>query len=123
VKQLILIKSTSQKWTTRGNNINGTNYHIILKTFADTSKIKIDNLCINNHKISDFHLSVLGKSNTCYNYVSGDSIIISVNVVSNEKDKLQYCNCCKNTSTCIYYSFKNKKHTLCVDSMKVLPGI
>lgn len=117
------IKSTSQKWNIVEKNISGTNYHIVLKTFRDTNIIKIDSLCINNKIITNFNLSVIGKSNTCKNYIMGDSILISVNIMDNINNKFNYCICNKNSNLSVYYSNKNKQHSIFIKSIQTLPTL
>lgn len=121
ITPLKLIKSTSQNWNISNKNISGTNYHIILKTLKDTTALKIDSLCIKNQIISNFNLSVIGKLNTYKNYLTGDSILISVNIIENQNSKLKYCNCNKNSKLIVFYSINNKQHTKKIKSIIVLP--
>jgi hypothetical protein len=116
-----LLKSTSQSWSTIDKNISGTNYHFLIKTLADKTDLIIDSLCVNKRLIKEFHYSVIGKSNIYTNYIKGDSIIVSVNESENGVENKIGCNCIKNYNSYIYYSFKNKKYTLYVDSMLNLP--
>lgn len=122
-KQLLLLKSTSQSWLTKENNLYGTNYHFLLKTFANKNDLKLDSLCINNNLIKNFHYSVIGKSNTYINYISKDTILISINAIENKSGTLNNCLCKKKNSSCIYFSFKNKNHILNINSITILPDL
>ncbi|MBI5539962.1 MAG: hypothetical protein HY951_07885 [Bacteroidia bacterium] len=122
-KQLVLIKSSSQKWSTVDKSSSGTNYHFVLKTFANKNDLKIDSLCIQNKLIKTFHYSVLGKSNTYTNYLSGDTILVSVNSIENSSERNSSCSCKSNDDSFIFFSHKNKSYTVNVKSMKILPEL
>lgn len=121
---LVLLKSSSQKWSTIDNSSSGTNYHFVLKTFANKNDLKIDSLCIQNKLIKTFHYSVLGKSNKYTNYISGDTILISVNSIDHKSERENNsCLCKNNYASLVYFSHKNKSFTVNIKSMKILPEL
>ncbi len=122
-KQLILLKSSSQTWSTTDKNISGTNYHFLLKTLANKNELQIDSLCVKNKLITNFHYSVIGKSNTYTNYIKEDSIIISINEPNIKTTNNKTCACLKNYASCIYYTYKNKNYQLNVDSIIILQNL
>lgn len=120
---LVLLKSSSQKWSTIDNSSSGTNFHFVLKTFANKDDLKIDSLCIQNKLIKTFHYSVIGKSNTYTNFLSGDTILVSVNSIENSSEINSSCSSKSNYDSFIFFTHKNKSYTVNIKSMKILPEL
>lgn len=114
-----VISSTRQDWSVGQKNISGTVFHIVLKSTAGYSELKIDSLCISNEIVKEFKYSVLGKSNTSTDYIKGDSILISFNKDNNIK-YMKYNNIEYN---CVFISLNNKKKTVKLNSFKTLNPI
>jgi len=106
-------------WSIKTSNSNGTVYHIVIKASADTEKLRIDSVRIASCIIKDYHLSVLGKSNTSTYYKPGDSILISFNhlgfidtIENNRKNE-----------NIIYYTLNNKNRRCKIDSIKTIKSL
>ena len=120
---LKFIRATSQKWASEQGDISGTNYHIVLKTLCDSNILKIKSLCIESKNFTNFNLSVLGKSNTYYNYSKGDSILISINIVDKEISNRESCNCYRKDKINISYFYKNKLHNINTKTIQILQSL
>lgn len=117
---LKFIRATSQKWANEQKNLSGINYHFVLKTNCDTNTLKVQSLCIENKSFTDFNLSVLGKSNTCKNYIKGDSILLSINITDNKIINENPSIYDKKKNIYISYLYKNKLHNIIIDTVQTL---
>jgi len=81
---LRLTKATSQYWCVKEKNIEGVNYHILLKTKASYINLSFDSITVNNASIKDFSYSVIGKSINEQKFKQGDTIIISFNKIGDK---------------------------------------
>ena len=111
------IKSSQQEWSINSKNSSGTVYHIVLKAKTDSSLLKIDSIAVGNKIIKTFKYSVLGKSNISKDFEKGDSILVSFNLVDNEKYNFY------NHENCVFVRVKNKNKRVKIESLLKLPSI
>ncbi|MGQ9846457.1 MAG: hypothetical protein ACUVQP_03000 [Bacteroidales bacterium] len=110
---LLPIKATSQHWCIKEKNIEGINYHILLKTHASFTDLKLDSITINKNSINDYSYSVIGKSTTEQRFQKGDTIIVSFNKIgSNKADTIR-----------IFYHLKQRQKSIIIAKTKELQSL
>lgn len=110
---LITTKATSQHWCIKEKNIEGINYHILLKTNASFTDLKLDAITVNNLSVSDYSYSVIGKSITEQKFQKGDTIIVSFNKIGgNKADTIR-----------IFYHFKKRPKSIIIAKTKELQSL
>lgn len=110
---LLTINATSQYWCVKEKNIEGVNCHILLKTSAAYTDLKLDSITVNKLSISNYSYSVIGKSNTEQRFQKDDTIIVSFNTIGIKKADL----------ICVFYYFKKKQKVITIYKTKELQSL
>ncbi|NSW45716.1 MAG: hypothetical protein HPY79_07885 [Bacteroidales bacterium] len=109
----IITKATSQYWCVKEKNIEGINYHILLKTKASYVNVTFDSLTVNNASIKDFSYSVIGKSINEQKFNQGDTIIVSFNKIGEKHlEPIR-----------IYYRYKQRPKSILISNIKELQSL
>lgn len=110
---LLCTKATSQHWCVKEKNIEGINYHILLKTAASYTDLQFDSITVNKTSINDYSYSVIGKSITEQRFQKGDTIIVSFNKIGDKKAG----------TISIFFHFKNKQKFILISKTKELQSL
>jgi len=106
-------KATSQYWCVKEKNIEGMNYHILLKTKTSYVNVTFDSLTVNNASIKDFSYSVIGKSINEQRFKQGDTIIVSFNKIGEKHlEPIR-----------IYYRYKQRPKSILISNIKELQSL